>query len=102
MKNCVLQFFKFLCDKHNCLWYYKSDISENGFCRNESIFKFCLQYTSSNGLKGSFTDTERYEYKWAGNSNVNAVWTSEVGEQFEHMYRLFFFCFQALMRYLMQ
>ena len=30
------------------------------------------------------------------------VWTSEVGEQFEHMYRLFFFCFQALMRYLMQ
>ena len=29
----------------------------------------------------------------AGNSNVNAAWTSEVGEQFEYMYRLFFFCF---------
>ena len=36
---------------------------------------------------------ERSEYKGAGNSNVNAAWTSEVGEQFEYMYRLFFFCF---------
>ena len=38
----------------------------------------------------------------AGNSNVNAAWTSEVGEQFEYMYRLFFFYFsntlQALKR----
>ena len=34
---------------------------------------------------------EQSEYKWAGNSNVNAAWTSEVGEQFEYMYRLFFF-----------
>ena len=49
------------------------------------------KYTSYKGLKGSFMDTERYEYKWAGNSNVNAAWTSEVGEQFEYMYRLFFF-----------
>ena len=51
------------------------------------------KYTSSNGLKGSFMDTERYEYKWAGNSNVNATWTSEVGEQFECIYRLFFSLF---------
>ena len=29
-----------------------------------------------------------------GNSNVNAAWTSEVREQFEYMYRLFFFCFR--------
>ena len=29
----------------------------------------------------------------SGNSNVNAAWTSEVEEQFEYMYRLFFFCF---------
>ena len=28
-----------------------------------------------------------------GNSDVNAAWTSEVEEQFEYMYRLFFFCF---------
>ena len=41
---------------------------------------------------------EQSEYKWAGNSNVNAAWTSEVREQFEYMYRLFFFCFQALKR----
>ena len=34
---------------------------------------------------------EQSEYKWAGNSDVNATWTSEVGEQFEYMYRLFFF-----------
>ncbi len=27
----------------------------------------------------------------SGNSNVNAAWTSEEGEQFEYMYRLFFF-----------
>ena len=27
----------------------------------------------------------------SGNSNVNAAWTSEVGEQFGYMYRLFFF-----------
>ena len=32
--------FKLLCDKHNCLCYYKNDISENDFCGNESIFKF--------------------------------------------------------------
>ena len=72
------------------------------FAETKVSLNFIYKYTSSNGLKGSFMDTERYEYKWAGNSNVNAVWTSEVGEQFEHMYRLFFFCFQALMRYLMQ
>ena len=30
----------------------------------------------------------------AGNSNVNASWTSEVGEQFEYMYRLFFFALE--------
>jgi len=29
----------------------------------------------------------------SGNSNVNAAWTSEEGEQFEYMYRLFFFYF---------
>ena len=28
-----------------------------------------------------------------GNSDVNAAWTSEVEEQFEYMYRLFFFLF---------
>ena len=28
-----------------------------------------------------------------GNSDVNAAWTSEVEEQFEYMYRLFFFYF---------
>ena len=38
-------------------------------------------------------DMEQSEYKWAGNSDVNATWTSEVGEQFEYMYRLFFFVF---------
>ena len=36
---------------------------------------------------------EQSEYKWAGNSDVNAACTSEVGEQFEYMYRLFFFLF---------
>ena len=35
--------FKLLCDKHNCLCYYKNDISENDFCGNESIFIFYLQ-----------------------------------------------------------
>ena len=40
-------------------------------------------------------DMEQSEYKWAGNSDVNATWTSEVGEQFEYMYRLFFFCFST-------
>ena len=34
--------FKLLCDKHNCLCYYKNDISENDFCGNESIFIFFL------------------------------------------------------------
>ena len=29
-----------------------------------------------------------------GNSDVNAAWTSEVEEQFEYMYRLFFFIFE--------
>ena len=29
----------------------------------------------------------------SGNSNVNAAWTSEEGEQFEYVYRLFFFYF---------
>ena len=29
-----------------------------------------------------------------GNSDVNAAWTSEVEEQFEYMYRLFFFAFR--------
>ena len=32
----------------------------------------------------------------SGNSNINAAWTSEVEEQFEYMYRLFFFYFLAL------
>ena len=32
----------------------------------------------------------------SGNSNVNAVWTSEEGEQFEYMYRLFFFLFLSV------
>ena len=36
---------------------------------------------------------EQSEYKWAGNSDVNAAWSSEVEEQFEYMYRLFFFLF---------
>ena len=34
--------FKLLCDKHNCLCYYKNDISENDFCGNESIFIFFI------------------------------------------------------------
>jgi len=29
----------------------------------------------------------------SGNSIVNAAWILEVGEQFEYMYRLFFFYF---------
>ena len=41
--------FKLLCDKHNCLCYYKNDISENDFCGNESIFIFFYRYTSYNG-----------------------------------------------------
>ena len=32
----------------------------------------------------------------SGNSNVNAAWTSEVEEQFEYMYRLFFFLFSGV------
>ena len=40
--------FKLLCDKHNCLCYYKNDISENDFCGNESIFIFFYPYTSYN------------------------------------------------------
>ena len=28
------------------------------------------------------------------NSDVNAAWSSEVEEQFEYMYRLFFFVFE--------
>ena len=32
----------------------------------------------------------------SGNSNVNAAWTSEEGEQFEYMYRLFFFLFLSV------
>ncbi len=43
--------FKLLCDKHNCLRYYKNDISENDFCGNESIFIFFYPYTSYNGDK---------------------------------------------------
>ena len=43
--------FKLLCDKHNCLCYYKNDISENDFCGNESIFIFFYLYTSYNGDK---------------------------------------------------
>jgi len=40
-----------LCDKPNCLWYYKFDISENDFCGNESIFIFFYPYTSHDGDK---------------------------------------------------
>ena len=43
--------FKLLCDKHNCLCYYKNDISENDFCGNESIFIFFYPYTSHDGDK---------------------------------------------------
>ena len=43
-------------------------------------------------------DMEQSEYKWAGNSDVNAAWSSEVEEQFEYMYRLFFFYFLSLKR----
>ena len=43
--------FKLLCDKRNCLCYYKSDISENDFCGNESIFIFFYVYTSYCGTK---------------------------------------------------
>ena len=41
--------FKLLCDKYNCLCYYKNDISENDFFGNESIFIFFYPYTSYNG-----------------------------------------------------
>ena len=40
---------KLLCDKHNCLCYYKNDISENDFCGNVSIVIFFYPYTSYNG-----------------------------------------------------
>ncbi|RHQ21316.1 hypothetical protein DW970_01185 [Clostridium sp. AM48-13] len=43
--------FKLLCDKNNCLCYYKNDISENDFCGNESIFIFFYPYTSHDGDK---------------------------------------------------
>lgn len=45
----LFEVFKLLCDKHNCLCYYKNDISENDFCGNESIFIFFYPYTSYNG-----------------------------------------------------
>ena len=32
----------------------------------------------------------------SGNSIVNAAWILEVGEQFEYMYRLFFFYFLSV------
>ena len=57
-----------------------------------------LEGNSKNLTERSSRDMEQSEYKWAGNSNVNAAWTSEVEEQFEYMYRLFFFYFLALKR----
>ena len=40
----------FLCDKHNCLCYYKNDISENDFCGNESIFIFFIRILPIMGM----------------------------------------------------
>ena len=42
--------FKLLCDKHNCLCYYKNDISENDFCGNESIFILFIRILPIMGL----------------------------------------------------
>ena len=42
--------FKLLCDKHNCLCYYKNDISENDFCGNESIFIFFVRILPIMGM----------------------------------------------------
>ena len=43
-------YFKLLCDKHNCLCYYKNDISENDFCGNESIFIFFMRILPIMGI----------------------------------------------------
>ena len=47
-----------------------------------TLSQFFQEGNSENLTEKSSRDMERSEYKWAGNSNVNAAWTSEVGEQF--------------------
>ena len=74
----LLDLVKLSCDKRSCLWYYESDNkTKMTFAETKVSLNDIYKYTSSNGLKGSFMDTERYEYKWAGSSNVNAVWTQK-------------------------
>ena len=70
-----MQIEKYIADKITSICE-KRDISKDRLSQLSGIFQSSLREHD------------------AGNSNVNAAWTLEVGEQFEYMYRLFFFIFQ--------
>lgn len=69
---------------------FTGQIDHIGMCEPGKL----IIYKKDGGTIPCSYDLLPTEKRQAGNSDVNAAWTSEVGEQFEYMYRLFFFVFK--------